>query len=151
MLGPGGVVGGVFALVGALLAIVGTYGVYSANDIAWNGEETVGRIVEIRVNSSGRGRSYKPIYSFEDGKGIKHRGAHPIAASRRLFREGEAVPILYDPEDPRRSVINTAWGRFAFVFLILFALPFLAVGMSLVKRDRRAQDEEGIGWSNRRY
>lgn len=154
-MGPKGLFGGLFLLIGGFFFSVAGYGLVDANLIAMNGVRTTGQIAGFETI----GNRYKLAYTFTDRRGETYRGyvnrAWKETGPLRLKRlEGEVgvgqpVPVIYDSADPHRSVANTFQGRFGALWQMLVILPFMLMGAYFLYRDRREQIEDG--WAARRF
>lgn len=56
----------------------------------------------VRNNKNG----YTPKYSFSDENGLTYTGVHNVYSRSAVYGIGEPVEVLYDPQFPRKSVIN---------------------------------------------
>ena len=56
MLGPGGLIGGVFAVLGSFFFVAGVVKTIDANDIAANGIRAEGEVVSVNRKPGSRGR-----------------------------------------------------------------------------------------------
>jgi hypothetical protein len=56
----------------------------------------------VRNNKNG----YTPKYSFSDENGLTYTGVHNVYSRQAVYGIGEPVEVLYDPQFPRKSVIN---------------------------------------------
>jgi hypothetical protein len=141
------IIGLVFFLAGAAVFFAGGTGQYTAVSLMISGTETVGEIKEMRQSmrsAGGSGPAYKPIYRFKDASGKEWVGAHRFYSGFVYYENGEAVPILYASDDPKKSIMNTAYGRYSHLVIVLFSLPFLLLGGWLIRKGVR-EDRE-LGW-----
>jgi hypothetical protein len=154
-MGPKGLFGGAFLLVSSLFFLVGAYWLVDANLIAMNGVRTTGQI----AGYEGSARRHVLVYSFVDRKGRRFTGRlTPYSSKSRRLRHARAkaaldvggpIPVIYDPANPHRSVADTFKGRFGALLWMLFVTPFMAIGIVLIRRDRREQIADG--WALRRF
>jgi Protein of unknown function (DUF3592) len=146
-MGPKGVIGAGFVSVATLIFATSGMQLVDTTAIAWSGSQTTGTIIGHEPTDHRGGR--RTIYSFKDASGRRFEGhvgagfngSGPNARARRTAEVGRSVTVFYDPADPSQSVMNTFWGRLSDLFVMLFVLPHMLVGIYLVRRDRK--DE---GW-----
>ncbi|MCL9983489.1 MAG: DUF3592 domain-containing protein [Erythrobacter sp.] len=154
-MGPKGVFGGLFLLIGGFFFCVGGYALVDANLIAMNGVRTTGQIAGYDTIGNRR----KLAFTFTARTGETFRGHFSRAWTKtgplrlkRLEAEldvGRPVPVIYDPADPQRSVADTFMGRFGALLHMLVVLPFMLMGAYFLRSDRREQIEDG--WVQRRF
>ena len=151
-MGPKGVIGAGFLIVATILFVVAGTQLVDANVIAWSGKRTTGTIIGHAVSGNRGGRA--TVYSFEDESGRRFEGqasigfvgSGPNARARRAAEIGRRIIVYYDPIDPRRAVIDTLWGRWGHLFIMLFLLPHMLVGSYLVWSDRKDEREYDSGF-----
>jgi hypothetical protein len=56
----------------------------------------------VRNNKNG----YTSKYSFSDENGLTYTGVHNVYSRPAVYGIGEPVEVLYDPQFPRKSVID---------------------------------------------
>lgn len=154
-MGPKGLIGAAFLLVGGGFFVAGTWIFADANRIALSGVATTGTIIghEVRGNRGGRAA----VYTFTDNAGREMQGSVRIGSGgsgRRAKRQREAdigrkITVFYDPADPRQSVADTVMGRWGGLLMMLFVMPHIMIGIFLLRRDRREQIEDG--WAPRGF
>lgn len=153
-MGPKGLFGGLFLLIGVGFFLAGAYRLVATNTIAWNGVRVTAEITG--HERSGR-RGWVAVYAFKtrDGQMAYGRAGTRLFSSgnnvRALQAEevGRKIPVIYDPADPQRSVADTFMGRWSAILMMLFVLPHLLFGIYLLRRDRKEQREDG--WAQRRF
>lgn len=154
-MGPKGLFGALFLLIGGFFFSVFAYWLVDANLIAMNGVHTTGQIAGYDTFGNRR----KLAYTFTDRRGEAFRGhfhrtwtkTGPLRL-KRLEAEleiGRTIPVIYDPADPRRSVADTFTGRFGALLQMLVMLPFMLMGAYFLRGDRREQIADG--WAQRRF
>ncbi len=154
-MGPNGLFGAAFLLVGGGFFVAGSYMLVDANRIALSGVATTGTIVGHQARGSRGGRA--AVYTFTDNAGREMQGSVRIGSGgsgRRAQRQREAdigrkITVFYDPADSRQSVADTVMGRWGGLLIMLFVLPFMLAGLYLLRRDRREQIEDG--WAPRGF
>lgn len=132
--------GRILVAFGLLFLLVGL--VLLAREIAFQREAISGSgsVVELRVTEGVDGPNTSPIVEFKtlEGTPIRFQGASTSPAPML----GEAVPIIYRPDDPQHARINTIVQRWLFpcVFSplgLLLLLPgiYLARSTSVTKQE----------------
>ena len=154
-MGPKGLFGGMFLLIGGFFFSVFAYWLVDANLIAMNGVRTTGQIAGYDTIGNRR----KLAYTFTDRRGETFRGHFGRAWTKsgplrlkRLEEEldvGRKIPVIYDPADPERSVADTFMGRFGALLQMLLMLPLMLMGAYFLRSDRREQREDG--WTSPRF
>jgi hypothetical protein len=76
-----------------------------------------GVVVEMATNESSDGNTYAPVVAFEH-QGRKYRFKHSISSNPPSYRRGQAVAVLYDPDDPREARIDRGRWNTAMPILI---------------------------------
>ncbi len=117
-----GIFGGFFLLAGAVLG-------YLSYDFYINSDPARGTVVDIEVNSSSDGTTYRPKVRFLDASGRKWVGTTFLSSSGYDFDIGERVDIRYDRRDPTSIRMDNwleLWG-FATIFVVLGAVVILVV------------------------
>lgn len=151
-----GVVGSGFLILATVFFLLAGARLIDANTIAWTGVKTTGTITGHK-RGRGKGNGWDTVYRFNDQRGLAIVGSAPTgiggdgpnARARRKAQVGRKVSVIYDPADPARSVMNSFWGRWNMLFVMLFVLPHMAIGYYLVRSDRRDQREDG--WFRGRF
>ena len=154
-MGPQGVIGAGFVILATTFFVIAGTRLADTTALAWSGTRTTGIITGHAPTGHRGGRV--TLYSFEDASGRRFvaragmgfTGSGPNARARRAAEVGRSVTVIYDLADPERSVMNTFWGRWSDLVVMLFVLPHLLVGSYLVRRDRKAAREDG--WQRGRF
>lgn len=115
--------------------------VLDAQRIVWNGAAQAGTVIAVERNPGMRS-TYTVVYRFRDRKGQSFTARQQAKVPWRPARVGDTVPVLYDIDDPRRSIINTYWGRF-----IDIALALLSLGLAAYCARKLMKN----GWTQRRF
>ena len=86
-------------------------------------EEVTGTVVKFSVSGDDHTTYYHPTYEYSvSGVTYKARGR---ISSRCFAREGSPVPVLYDPEEPKRSYIRGYDDKGFLLREVLYALAGL--------------------------
>ena len=92
---------------------------------------TLGTVVEVLEKTDEYGDTlYQPVIEFQDLSGESHQ----VSSSWQSFpshREGEAVEILYPPQNPEQAIVNT-WPDKWLVPVIVLTLSIILLILSLI-------------------
>ena len=73
-----------------------------------------------------------PVLRFETSEGRHVDTEARYGRAPAQARPGDEVTVLYDPADPRRAALEKKLGgRFLGLFLIVFGLLFVALGLAI--------------------
>ena len=115
------------ALPYSLLAMgVGIY--ISLNSIFFLNSAVKTNGVVIGFVPQGNKGTYNSKYSFSDENGLTYTGVHNVYSRPAVYGIGEPVEVLYDPQFPRKSVINDGSVHNYFHNTVMFLsglIPFL--------------------------
>lgn len=145
---------GAFFLLGSSVFLFGMGG--NLTQIVYlrmTGVEAVGEVVELRrhLRRIRRRARYAPVARFRDDSGNAHEVQGRIRLGKRVFGDprrathdiGERVRVSYPsgrPEDARFTDNKTL---FIYIGGTLFVLPFFALGVWLIRLDRRELKSDG--------
>ena len=97
---------------------------------------TQGTVVEIRETTDSDGDTvYKPVLKYQDSTGESYRMSPLWTSNPSAYRVGETVDVLYEPNLPRKAVIDNwfeKWGLsvgllvLCGIFLFLSLIPSLS-------------------------
>ncbi len=93
-------VGGIFLLVGLVVASPGGYFFWCTQNRLKNGLRSPGKVVELRKSSGKRG--YTPVVQFETSDHRIITAASKISSNPPMYKVGDSVTVLYramSPED----------------------------------------------------
>lgn len=147
-MGPKGVIGAGFLITASIFFVIAGTQLADITAIAWSGAQATGTITGHERTGTRGGRT--TIYSFKDASGrrfegrvsARFTGTGPNARARRDAEIGRSVTVIYDPADPTRSAMNTVWGRWSNLFVMLFVLPHMLIGIYLIRADRKDETWE---------
>lgn len=143
MFGPKSLFGAVFLIAGSVFFIAGIWKSWEANQFAQSGIEAEGVVTEVRryrSGSKGRG-TWRPTVVFTARDGKSHWFvSRPGTLISTTYRVGERVPVIYQPSDPGAAMLDTTRGRYGWLAASLFASLFLALGVWLIRSERRELD-----------
>ncbi len=128
------VIGIVFSLVGGLLAAIAVFSLIRTRIFIRKAQEVKGTIIQmVYSRSSEGGGSYSPVYQFNTIEGQTIVVADSLSSNPPMFKEGQVIDVLYDPENPQKARIKK-WMSLYFVPLLLggMGLIFGGVGIALV-------------------
>lgn len=83
-----------------------------------------GKIVELGRQQSGEHVSYYPVFSFTDKAGAAHVVHSRIGSTHPGYEVGDAVEVLYPPDDPEHTKLNT--------FFTVWTWPAVFGGLGLI-------------------
>ena len=130
----------------ALLIVAGlSVGSYYAGldmlEMTLNGQRAQGEVVDINSryssNSNSSGYTYYAVVAFKDAAGNKARFEDSVGSSHSLYKGGDRVTVLYNPENSGDVIIDRGimnWGLSG--GLALGALVLLLLGISALKQGR---------------
>jgi len=124
-----------FLILGTLLSYIGFTTVKLLKKISKTGIDWTGTIIEYQPDSDGH---KTPYIEFTTMTGDIIREKPIIYASTDLSKVrtysnfiNQAVPILYDPDDPKKFVLKNEKGFNYIVFVIFILAGLLFVGLSI--------------------
>jgi hypothetical protein len=100
--------GSVFGLVGLVFLVVAIFTVRSELAFRAVAISAPGTVVDLEPTSGSRGgTTYKPVFEFTDRDDHLHRVTGSVASSPPSFKRGEAVRVLYQPENPDQAHLDS--------------------------------------------
>lgn len=93
---------------------VRTEGTIVAFDARWGRSTAVAPAPSpegIMAQTSGGGPSYHPVVEFRTSDGETVRGTSSFGSNPRPGRVGDSAVVYYDPQDPRRVLVDTGRSR----------------------------------------
>lgn len=128
---------GKFALIpiGLLLLLGAAFAVWSTNAWLSRAVEVNGSVVEmVRVrDSDSTGYLFTPLVQFRtmDGRTIEFQST--LRTNPPTYRSGEAVSVLYDPDEPNSAAIRGFFSLWFMPMILAFiGTVFLAIGSAMV-------------------
>lgn len=119
------IVGIVFSLVGGLLAAIGVFILIRTRIFIGKAQEVKGTVIQMVYSRSSKGGgSYSPVYEFRTIDGQTIVVADSMSSNPPMFKEGQVIDVLYDPENPQKARIKK--------WLSLYFAPLLLGGMGLI-------------------
>jgi hypothetical protein len=113
----------IFLAAGVLMAVIGLVSLLRTRQFLSGARETSAQVVGNHLRSASRKPSYYPVLRFQTHEGTPHEVVSPVGSNPPRYREGDQVPLLYNPANPQQVRINT--------FLHLWMLPLLFAGMGV--------------------
>lgn len=110
------------AFLGIIFIATGLYFIQDTRDFIARAAQAEGRVVRLEYDSGSGSDSdaYYPVVSFS----VPGRGGWEfrdrIGTNPPMYRQGEEVPVFYDPENPQKAMIDR--GIFNLAFPGIFAL-----------------------------
>ncbi len=112
----------IFGLVGLVFFGVAFFAARSEWVFRAGAISAPGRVVDLAPTSGSKGGTvYKPVFEFTDRDDRMHRVTGSVASSPPSFRRGEAVTVLYRPENPQEAHIDS--------FMEAWLLPLIFGGL----------------------
>lgn len=118
------IIGIVFPLVGLLLIAIAVFILMRTRSFISSSQEVKGTVVRNVYRSSSEGGGYAPVYSFTTIDGRPVEVEDKLQSNPPQFREGAAVDILYDPQNPSRARVKK--------WMNLYFAPALLSGMGVI-------------------
>jgi hypothetical protein len=106
----------IFIALGTALLCGGAVWGWKTWSFASNAKTAVGKVVRIEERVTTRNRvgkpdrrsvSQLPVFTFRDDEGQEHTATSPASEGKNAYQIGQAVPVLYRPENPDDASINT--------------------------------------------
>jgi len=100
--------GGVFGLVGVTFLTVAVFTSYSEIEFRNGAITAPGTVIDLQPGQGSKGGTlYKPVFRFTDRDDKEHTVTGGVASSPPSYRRGEAVTVLYRPENPEGAQIDS--------------------------------------------
>lgn len=136
-----GMIGALFALLGALGLAGGIYLGAEQALLRGAGLTAPGKVIELAGGQTGGKNSkfvYRPVIDFRDKDGNDHRFQDRHGRNPPAFEEGEEVTVMYFKDDPAASAtLDHGWEDWAPAGLLtVCSLLFLLGGLSRMPRQR---------------
>jgi hypothetical protein len=113
-------------------------------DLMLHGQRAQGVVERFETHRSDGTTMYRARVSFSDVRGDRHSFTEKTAASHPVRRVGDAVDVLYLPEDPAAAAQVDAgmWGNAFWPFVLgLSGAGLLAAALSLWRAQRAARED----------
>jgi hypothetical protein len=126
-------IGGAFAAMGLLFAVVGGWLYLEDRSFAESGVRTGGTVIDVVGSRDSDGDyTYRPVVEFHDAAGERRQFVSRVGSNPPRHSPGERVGLIYQPWSPDEAVIDGFFDRF-FLPLMFIGLGslFAAVGGSL--------------------
>lgn len=140
------IVGGIFGLVGLVLLCAGIALAASTASFLASAQRTDGTVVEVTArttttrSSDGHFRSrtsWYPTVEFTVG-GRRYSFQSSTGSNPPSYKEGEGVPVAYDPDDPSDARIASFWSAFLAPLIVGgLGLVFTPIGAVFFVKGRR--------------
>lgn len=147
MLGPKGLVGGLFAIIGALFLVLSLSSLAQGLWLRVKGERAEGVI--IGWGSCGR-YSHCPVALFTDISGKQHQAVSSVGIGRSssglskiAYENGDKVAIAYPAGHPEQARFVSNGSQLIMVFIALFASAFVALGIWIIRNERKEMRQDG--------
>lgn len=125
-------------VLGLISTAIGLYFIWKQKKISESGISTEGIIYdfEAEYSTSTNSGSLTPVVRFltEDKTWITEKTS--IGTFPGLFKKGEAINIIYLPEDPKTFFIKDKRSRWGIYFFVFIGIIFIVAGiLKMVKPD----------------
>ena len=123
-----------FAVIGVVFLLVGIHGLRGTLSFRRRAQQAEGVVTDVRARSSGKsgdpGIVFYPVLQFTTRDGRQVQTEARTGRSPAPAREGDRVPVQYDPEDPASADIAGSWSGLLLygVFVVLGSI-FTVVGI----------------------
>jgi hypothetical protein len=121
-----------FLAIGMICLTAAGFVYRHAQAFAGRAERADGRIVDVVYRSARPGETigtYGSVFRFTTRDGRTVQATASVRATTSRHRVGDAVRVLYDPQDPRNALIDSIVDRyFVLIVLLPIGLGFTAVG-----------------------
>ncbi|TDC57151.1 DUF3592 domain-containing protein [Actinomadura sp. KC345] len=114
-----------FVLFGSLFVVFGVHIIRVGRHLRRFGRRASGVVVRMTSESTGSGRHVDyPTVRFRTRDGAVIETSSDLGGNLPMFREGQPVTVLYDPDEPERARLDGAAGSGT-----LHGAAFIAVGL----------------------
>lgn len=119
---------GIFAVIGLLLLMGGSYLYLSGYSQEKSGIVTTGQIIDLSVHRSDNGISYCPVVKYTDGQEAYVMESSYCSSGYRNA-SGDNVEVIYPPGIPANAVIHSFGGLYGGAVILLgMGVIFVLVG-----------------------
>ncbi len=118
-----------FSAVGVLFAGLGFHSYRSTRAFLARAHRVPGVVVDLSWSRSRNGGTYHPVLRFQTLDGRTVQATSDVGSRPAPARPGQAVTVLYDPENPQEARLDTMTGRgtlLGVIFMVIGAL--VAIG-----------------------
>ena len=99
---------GIFGLIGVAFLIASVFTMRSEINFREEAIAAPGIVVElVPTQGSKGGTTYKPVFQFNDRNDKVHTVTSSVASSPPSYHRGEAITVLYHPENPEGAQIDS--------------------------------------------
>ena len=125
-------IGIVFSLVGGLLVLIGVFIFIRTRIFISKAQEVKGTVIQMVWSSSSEGGGgYSPVYQFKTIDGQTIVVSDSLSSNPPMFKEGQTIDVLYDPENPQKARIKK-WMSLYFVSILLGGMGLIFGGVGVV-------------------
>jgi hypothetical protein len=100
-----------------------------AKKIAKNGTQTEGMVFDVVESSNINSRAKYPIIRFVTSKKEWITEQYNISTLPGLFKKGQQVIVVYNPDNPKEFFVKSAITSIAPILVILLVIIILAIGV----------------------
>ncbi|HGY2267258.1 DUF3592 domain-containing protein [Morganella morganii] len=121
---------GIFAVVGLLMLMGGSYFYLSGYSQEKNGIVVSGQIIDLSVHRSDNGTSYCPVVKYTDGQDeYVMKSSYCSSGYRNAL--GDDIDVIYPPGSPDHAVIHSFGGLYGGAVVLLGMGAVFALGGTL--------------------
>jgi len=121
----------IFLLFGLLFFAIGSGLTYRQRSMEKQGIEAQGVVVSLQENYDSDGSTYAPVVQFKTASGQNVRFISSYYSSPPAYDVGQAVVVVYPPEEPEDAIIKGDGQLLHIIFMLLGGIV-AAVGSYLM-------------------
>jgi Protein of unknown function (DUF3592) len=122
---------------GVGIAVLGAYLHRNTSAFLAKALPAAGRVVDLAVNHSSHSSTWSPVVEFEVGD-RRYRFKDSIGSDPPSYRRGDAVRVLYDPDQPQRARIDRGrWNTAIPILIAAFGALLCSLGVWSAAQRRR--------------
>jgi hypothetical protein len=125
--------GGIFFVAGAGMLIGSFVNYHQTQDFVKNSSSTTGTVIDLKVQVSRKSRVYFPLFQFQTPNGEIIKVESNMGSNPPGYQVGQAVPIIYNANNPSKAEINSFWSLwFLAIFLLGMGGLFAGIGLTML-------------------
>ncbi|HYM27966.1 MAG TPA: DUF3592 domain-containing protein, partial [Steroidobacteraceae bacterium] len=124
-------------VAGVGLVALGVYQSRALMRLESSGIRTAGLVTGFSTSHDNNGATYHPIVAYTDGAGHPVQFQDSVGSNPPLYRRGEAVTVLYRPDQSGSAIIDRGlWNWLPSLLLYLFGAVLTAVAVTALRAPR---------------
>jgi len=151
--------GGLFLIVGIIMLLVSAVAYVHEVSFAKSALITNGTVIDVvdtlddngvpltnaATNNMGADSSYHPVVQFEVG-GKKYVFTSNTGSNPPSYSQGDAVQVVYNPENPADARIHSWFSQWGFVVIaLLIGVVFSLIGCFMLRFCKRIAEQNQVG------